>query len=52
MRDSDIPAIRSLELFREMSDESFAELVRGAYVQSFPANMELIVEGDPCDFLH
>ena len=52
MRDSDIPAIRSLELFREMSDESFAELVRGAYVQNFPPNMELIVEGDPCDFLH
>jgi len=52
MRDSDIPAIRSLELFRKMSDESFAELVRGAYVQNFPPNMELIVEGDPCDFLH
>ena len=52
MRDSDIPAIRSLELFREMSDESFSELVRGAYVQNFPPNMELIVEGDPCDFLH
>jgi len=52
MRDSDIPAIRSLELFREMSDESFAELVRGAYVQNFPPNMELIVEGDRCDFLH
>ncbi len=52
MRDSDIPAIRSLELFREMSDDSFAELVRGAYVQNFPPNMELIVEGDPCDFLH
>lgn len=52
MRESDIPAIRSLELFREMTDESFAELVRGAYVQNFPPNMELIVEGDPCDFLH
>ncbi len=52
MRDSDIPAIRSLELFHKMSDESFAELVRGAYVQNFPPNMELIVEGDPCDFLH
>ncbi|NOR62238.1 MAG: cyclic nucleotide-binding domain-containing protein [Rhodobacteraceae bacterium] len=52
MRESDIPAIRSLELFREMADESFAELVRGAYVQNFPPNMELIVEGDECDFLH
>ncbi len=26
--------------------------MRGAYVQNFPPNMELIVEGDPCDFLH
>lgn len=52
MRESDIPAIRSLPLFRKMSDESFAELVRGAYVQNFPPNMELIVEGDECDFLH
>jgi len=52
MRASDIPAIRSLALFREMADESFAELVRGAYVQNFPPNMELIVEGDDCDFLH
>ncbi len=52
MRESDIPTIRSLELFREMADDSFAELVRGAYVQNFPPNMELIVEGDACDFLH
>lgn len=52
MRSTDIPAIRSLPLFKEMTDDSFAELVRGAYVQTFPQNMELIVEGDPCDFLH
>ncbi|WP_456388766.1 cyclic nucleotide-binding domain-containing protein [Profundibacter sp.] len=47
-----MPAIRSLPLFKEMTDDSFAELVRGAYVQTFPPNMELILEGDPCDFLH
>jgi len=52
MRDRDIPAIRSLALFNEMLEESFTELVRGAYLQNFPANMDLIVEGDPCDFLH
>lgn len=52
MRSTDIPAIRTLHLFKDMSDDSFSELVRGAYVQSFPPNMELIVEGDPCDFLH
>ncbi|MCF6317217.1 MAG: cyclic nucleotide-binding domain-containing protein [Marinosulfonomonas sp.] len=52
MRNTDIPAIRTLPLFKEMADGSFAELVRGAYVQTFPQNMELILEGDPCDFLH
>ncbi len=52
MRSTDIPAIRSLPLFKEMTDDSFTELVRGAYVQTFPQNMELIIEGDPCDFLH
>lgn len=52
MRNSDIPAIRSLQLFEGMENESFDALVRGAYVQTFPPNMKLIVEGDPCDFLH
>lgn len=52
MRESDIPTIRSLPLFHDMEGESFDELVRGAYVQTFPANMDLIIEGDPCDFLH
>ncbi len=42
MRSTDIPAIRSLPLFKEMAEDSFAELVRGAYVQSFPQSMELI----------
>ena len=52
MRSTDVPAIRTLPLFKEMIEDSFAELVRGAYVQTFPPNMELIIEGDPCDFLH
>jgi len=52
MRSSDIPTIRNLKLFHNMEEESFSELVRGAYVHTFPANMDLIIEGDPCDFLH
>lgn len=52
MRSTDIPAIRTLSLFKDMDEDSFAELVRGAYVQNFPPSMELITEGDPCDFLH
>ncbi len=52
MRSSDIPEVRSLELFRSMSDSAFDELVRAAYLQTFPAQLELIREGDPADFLY
>ena len=52
MRESDIPGIRELELFSTMSEETFARLFRGAYVQTFPPQVELTTEGDPADFLH
>jgi CRP/FNR family transcriptional activator FtrB len=35
-----------------MEEESFGTLMRGAYVQNFPPQIELISEGDPSDFLH
>lgn len=46
------PDIRELHLFDEMADEHFVSLMRGAYVQNFPAQIELITEGEPSDFLH
>ena len=46
------PDIRSLQLFSNMADESFASLMRAAYVQNFPPQIEIITEGDPSDFLH
>lgn len=52
MRDSDITEIKQLPLFDRMSDPSFDRLTRGAYVQTFPPQIDLIQEGDPCDFLH
>jgi CRP/FNR family transcriptional activator FtrB len=52
MRSTDVPLIRSLPLFRDMADAHFDMLMRGAYVQSFPPQIELITEGDPSDFLH
>lgn len=52
MPDSYLPDIRRLHLFSEMSDDSFAALMRGSYVQSFPPRIELITEGDQSDFLH
>ncbi|HBQ37227.1 MAG TPA: transcriptional regulator [Rhodobacteraceae bacterium] len=52
MRVSDIPKIRSLMLFKDMDEDSFSELTRAAYVQDFPPQVDLILEGDRCDFLH
>lgn len=52
MRSTDIADIRDLPLFRDMQDEAFEALVRGAYVQTFPPQVELIAEGEPSDFLH
>jgi CRP/FNR family transcriptional activator FtrB len=52
MRAGDIPEIRGLDLFAGMSDVHFQNLIRGAYVQTFPPHVDLITEGDPADFLH
>mgnify|MGYP001799688898 FL=1 len=52
MPESDYPDIRGLHLFKEMSDEHFNALMRGSYVQNFPPQIDLIIEGDPSDFLH
>ena len=52
MRDAHLTEIRALPLFRNMGEEAFESMTRGAYVQTFPPQVELITEGDPCDFLH
>lgn len=52
MRDSDLQEIRVLPLFRDMGNQHFAELMRGAYHQSFPPQVTLIQEGSKADFLH
>ncbi len=52
MPDSAFKDVRNLALFSQMADESFSALMRGAFVQNFPAQIELITEGDPSDFLH
>ncbi|OXT02084.1 transcriptional regulator [Notoacmeibacter marinus] len=44
--------IRGLDLFADMEPESFDALMRGAYVQSFPPQIQLISEGEAPDFLH
>ncbi|RVT85945.1 cyclic nucleotide-binding domain-containing protein [Rhodobacteraceae bacterium CCMM004] len=52
MPESDYPDIREVHLFAEMAEDSFEALMRGAYVQNFPPQIELITEGEPSDFLH
>lgn len=46
------PEIRALSLFTGMAEANFQSLMRGAYVQNFPPQIELIGEGEPSDFLH
>jgi CRP/FNR family transcriptional activator FtrB len=52
MPESDFPEVRKLDLFSGMAVEHFQSLMRGAYVQNFPPQIELITEGEPSDFLH
>lgn len=49
MPKSDHPDIRKLHLFSNITDEHFDTLIRGAYVQNFPPQIELITEGESSD---
>ena len=52
MPEAQYPEIRALNLFAGMEEANFQSLMRGAYVQNFPPQIELIGEGEPSDFLH
>lgn len=52
MRTLDLDLVRALPLFKGMADAQFDELVRGAFLQRFPAHVVLISEGERADFLH
>ncbi len=52
MRSEDAPQIRELALFRTMEAGAFDALIRGAYLQTFPPQVQLIEEGAQSDFLH
>jgi len=52
MRATDLPQVRALELFARVSESAFDSLVQAAYLQTFPAQLELIAEGDTADFLY
>jgi CRP/FNR family transcriptional regulator, transcriptional activator FtrB len=52
VRITDLEEVRSLRLFRSMSESAFEDLVQAAYLQNFPAQLDLIHEGEPADFLY
>ncbi len=52
MRPDDILEVRKLHLFENMQEDNFQAMLNAAYLQTFPAQAELIREGDPSDFLY
>lgn len=52
MQQIDIDQIRDLPLFATMAQDNFDSMMRAAYLQRFPAQVELINEGDLADFLY
>lgn len=52
VRPSELPSIRTLPLFAQMSDESLDALLKHALLQRFPAHADIIAEGDHADFLY
>jgi CRP/FNR family transcriptional activator FtrB len=52
MRESDKEIIRSLKIFSEVDERLFETLVTAAYAQRFPAQVDLIHEGESADFLY
>ncbi len=52
LRAEDVQTVRSLPLFSDISESQFAALMGAAFLQRFPAQTQLIHEGDQADFLH
>ena len=52
LRAHELVLLKSLPLFSEMKPENFDSLLDAALLQQFPAEMILIHESQPADFLH
>ncbi|MFN3273241.1 MAG: helix-turn-helix domain-containing protein [Paracoccus sp. (in: a-proteobacteria)] len=50
--DSVYQEIRQLQIFAAMEEAHLDRLMRGAYLQNFPPQTEMITEGERSDFLH
>jgi len=52
MRTQDIDSVRHIGLLSGVDQSTIDELLKGAFLQRFPAHVELVREGEPADFLH
>lgn len=52
IRSDEAVAIRKLELFRDMHDDTFHALTEAGYLQPFPRGVILVRENEPAAFLH
>lgn len=52
MREEELPLVRGLRLFTDMEDAHFEALMKAAFLQTFPPQVDLIQEGDTPDFLY
>ena len=52
MQKEDLQVVRKIQLFSAMSDEHFDDMVQNAMLMRFPANAQVIWEGESADFLH
>lgn len=52
MQASDVAILRALPLFSEIAETRFADVATAAFLQRFPAGVDLVREGDLPDVLH
>lgn len=52
MRSQDLEEMRRIPFFSGVEPEQVEAMLRGAFLQRFPAHVELIHTGEPADFLH
>ncbi|MES2711711.1 MAG: cyclic nucleotide-binding domain-containing protein [Pseudomonadota bacterium] len=52
MRSQDLEQMRCIPFFHGAADDQVGAMLRGAFLQRFPACVELAQTGDPADFLH
>jgi len=52
MRPDEIDQMRALRIFEGVEKRRVDEMLKGSFLQRFPAGVELVREGDMADFLH